>query len=260
LRSLTVGVLPWGALLGLFWLGVTSPWAKRGESRSWDWQSGALLVCFLAPLVALEASRAPDRYALFSRPIIFVIVIRGLWNTGLGVVKLYGFARGQGPYVRVGPIVSTVMVGGLLFAMQTPLQSRWSLTPPTDEGLAERSVAEAISRFMPNAEGVVTTSQSIPFYAGIPACPQAQCLPGGPQQNAQCIERMLSECSGSGPIPYLIIESLNVGLGNQPLTELDTALSVDFSPVDTVRTRNYTVTLYGLDRVKLRRLQQSLSR
>ncbi len=259
LRSLSVGVLPWGLLLGMFWLGVASPYVRKEGVRGWNWQSGVVLLCFLVPLVALEASRAPDRYALFSRPIIFVIVMRGLWNVGIGVLKLYGFVRNTSAHERVGQLFSVSIIASLLFTIQAPLTSRWNLSPPTDEGLAERSIAAKISESMPNALGVVTSSQSIPFYAGMDSCPQSQCLPGGAQQNAQCIERILSECAGSGAIPYLVIESLNAGLGNQPLTELDTVLASEFTPVDVARARNYSVTLYGLDRAKLRVIQQSLS-
>ena len=259
LRSLSVGVLPWWGLVGLFWFGVASPFTQKEGVKGWNWQSGALLLGFLVPLVALEASRAPDRYALFSRPIIFVIVLRGLWNTGPAAVRLYCFALDRRVHRRVSQTFSVICVGLMLVSIRTPLTSRWSLTPPTDEGLAERSIAVEISQSMPNALGVVTSSQSIPFYAGIDACPQSQCMPGGPQQNAQCIERMLSECGGSGSIPYLVIESLNVGLGNQPLTELNTLLASEFEPVHVSRARNYTVSLYGLDRAKLRVIQQRLS-
>ena len=259
LRSLSVGILPWWGLLGLFWLGIASPFTRKVGVKGWNWQSGALLLSFLVPLVALEASRAPDRYALFSRPIIFVVVLRGLWNVGPAVVRLYCFARDKTAHKRASQLFSVALVGLFLIAMREPLISRWSLTPPTDEGLAERSIAVEISQTMPYALGVVTTSQSVPFYAGVEACPQAQCMAGGPQQNAQCIGLMLSECGGSGPIPYLVIESLNVGLGNQPLTELDTVLASEFVPLHVSRARNYSVTLYGLERAKLREIEQALS-
>ena len=259
LRSLSVGVLPWSLLVGVFWLGVASPFIRKSDVKGWNWQSGVLLLSFLVPLVALEASRAPDRYALFSRPIIFVVVIRGVWSVGNAAVRVCYFALDRTLNKKVELVFSTILIGSLLFALQPLLTSRWSLTPPTDEGLAERSIATRISNEMPNALGVVTSSQSIPFYSGIEACPQSQCMPGGPQQNSQCIERMLSQCEGSGPIPYLVIESLNSGLGNQPLTELDTEIASEFTVAGVARARNYTVTLYGLDRAKLRALQQRLA-
>ena len=264
LRSLAVGLIPWSLLMGLFWVGLAdlrglTPGAPF-RPRDVRWRAGLTLLFILTPLIALEAARAPDRYALFSRPLIFVVVVNGIGNVAraaaLVISRLGGLRKAGG---LLGHALSAAAILWYVAAMRPPFEQRWELRPPLGEGMVDREISVAISSALPSSRGVVTTSQAIPFYTGMPACPTSQCLPGGPQQNAQCIYRILRECSGSGPIPYLVVSSLNAGLGNQPLTELDTLIGERFETLSTARTRNYSVTAYALERPALRQLGEELA-
>ena len=78
LRSMKVEGVPWVLLLTLFWVGLIG-WGLRPRERfQIDWRISLFFLAFLSPLIGLEASRAPDRYALFSRPLFFLVVARGI--------------------------------------------------------------------------------------------------------------------------------------------------------------------------------------
>ena len=81
LRSMKVEGVPWTLLLTLFWVGLLGWGLKPRERHQIDWRQSLYLIAFLSPLIGLEASRAPDRYALFSRPLFFLVVARGLVST-----------------------------------------------------------------------------------------------------------------------------------------------------------------------------------
>lgn len=258
LRSLKVERMPWLLLVALFWTGLVG-WglSKDKNSSKWDWRTSAFFLGFLSPLILLEASRAPDRYALFSRPLIFICVLRGvlsaiaLIDKGLSKTS-YTPKRSLRWLLRTGAGVLAVTM--LLVTLKGPFWNRWALYPPTDEGLGDRAIAELIQQNFPQNGSIVTTSQALEFFSGRDRCPSHYCPHGGNAAVAQCLEMLLAECKGSGPIPYVLSASTKHGLGDQRNAEVDALIRQEFKPVGTHKGKDQSLSLYRLDRKALRKL------
>ena len=246
LRSLKVGGMPWLLLVGLFWLGVAGPGVRGHGETKWNWRSGFLLVAFLLPLVPLEAARAPDRYALYSRPFFFALVFRGAMSVGsllhAGVWRKTG--RALGPAWSWGLVPVAVLLAGYPQAYQ----ARWNLRPPLEEGLHAREAAHELRVGFPDARSVVTTSQSIPFHAGLAACPRSPCSQGGKQALRGCLSVISRECKGAGPIPYLLRRDRTAGVGDAANPDLDTWVQANGSQVTVLRTQQGGLEIWSLDR------------
>ena len=249
LRSLKVEGMPWLLLVGLFWLGVAGPGVRGHGETSWNWRSGFLLVAFLLPLVPLEAARAPDRYALYSRPFFFALVFRGAMSVGsllhAGVWKITG--RALGPAWSWGLVPVAVLLAGYPQAYQ----ARWNLRPPLEEGLHAREAAHELGVAFPDARSVVTTSQSIPFHAGLAACPRSQCSQGGRQALLSCLSVISRECKGAGPIPYLLWRDRTAGVGDAANPDLDTWVQANGTQQAILRTQQGGLEIWSLDRQAL---------
>jgi hypothetical protein len=262
LRALKVEGMPWMLLVALFWMGVVG-WglASKKSKKSWDWRTSAFLLAFLSPLILLEASRAPDRYALFSRPLIFICVVRGVLSathlcTEILAKKLSGY---RGP-LRVGThaLASTLAVALLLATLRGPFWNRWALYPPTDEGLGDRAVAQIIDDSFPKKGSLVTTSQALEYFSGRNRCPSRYCPQGGQAATAQCLDLLLAECKGGGPIPYVLSASTKHGLGDQRNVEVDALIRSEFTALGVHKTETQTLSVYSLDRKALSALSREL--
>ncbi len=251
LRGLNLVSVPWGLLVVVFYLGLFAPGLRRDPVArwDWDWRPTLLLLGFLVPLMALEAARAPDRYALFSRPFLFLAVIRGVVTP---VVWLERWLRGRVERWPVG-VLGWVAVVGVAALYRGPLVSNWTLSPPTDKGLLEREVAAAVlERFGPGGD-IVTPSQAVPFLTGREACPGSPCPRGGGADLARCIDLVLRQCSGSGELPYLVTASQASGIGDQPMPDLDALVARRFERVGLFRSPEVAIRVYAVDREELRR-------
>ncbi len=256
LRWLNLSAVPWGALVGLFYLGVLAPGLRRdvGWRWGWDWRSAALLIGFMGPLVALEAARAPDRYALFSRPFLVLAVVRGVATpAGWGERWLRG---------RVGRwppgVLAFGLVAGLAALYQGPFTALWTLSPPVEKGLMERRAGQAVLDEFGPGGSVVTPTQAVPFLSRRESCPGTPCARGGGQELKQCIARVLQSCPGEGPLPYLVTQSETAGIGDQPMPDLDALVAENFERIGVYKAREATMTLYRVDRVALNRLAAGL--
>lgn len=258
LRSLKVEGMPWLLLVGLFWTGLIG-WglSREKSSKKWDWRTSVFFLGFLSPLILLEASRAPDRYALFSRPLIFICVLRGVLST----IALVDEGLSRTPYspqrqarrlIRAGAGVLAITM--LLMTLKGPFWSRWALYPPTDEGLGDRAIAELIQQNFPKKGSIVTTSQALEHFSGRDRCPSHYCPHGGNAAVAQCLEMLLAECKGGGPIPYVLSESTKHGLGDQRNAEVDALVREEFKALGKHNGKDQSLSLYSLDRKLLRNL------
>jgi hypothetical protein len=264
LRALKVEGMPWGVLVGLFWIGIVG-WglAPKKSTSLWDWRTSAFLLGALSPLILLEASRAPDRYALFSRPLIFICVLRGVLSTVTlcmeGLFKAIPRFRGR-LRMGVGFLSSILAVGLLLGTLRGPFWGRWALYPPTDEGLGDRAVAKIIQQSFPRKGNLVTTSQALEYFSGRTRCPSRYCPQGGNKAIAQCLDLLLAECKGAGPIPYVLSASTQHGLGDQRNVEVDALIRSEFTALGTHRTEIQTLSVYSLERKALRTLSNQLKK
>jgi hypothetical protein len=256
LRGLNLTVLPWALLVGSFYLGVLAPGLRRtpGYRWSWDYRPTLLLVGFALPLMALEAARAPDRYALFSRPFLYLIVVRGLCTPAAWADS---WIRGRWRRWPAG-ILGLGLVAGMAALYQGPFVSLWTLSPPTEKGLVERRTGDAVlAEFGPKGP-VVTPSQAVPFLSRREACPGSPCARGGGRELAQCISLVLQQCPGRGPLPYLVTKSETAGIGDQPMPDLDGLVAEHFERIGVFRSREATLSLYSVDRVRLAQLRSEL--
>jgi len=249
LRSLKVEGIPWLLLLGLFWMGVAGAGVRGHGETKWNWRSGLLLLAFLLPLVPLEAARAPDRYALYSRPFFFALVFRGAMSVGGLLQSLVWKRTGRawGPAGIWGLVPVALLLGGYPKAYQ----ARWNLRPPLEAGLLAREAAQELREGFPGAQSVVTSSQSIPFHSGLDACPQSQCSQGGPQALKTCLSTLSRECKGSGPIPYLLRRGQTAGVGDAQNPDLDAWVLAHGSQLKILRTQQGGLEIWSLERQDL---------
>ncbi|MEC7239707.1 MAG: glycosyltransferase family 39 protein [Myxococcota bacterium] len=261
LRSMKVEGVPWTLLLMLFWVGLLGWGLQNRERKSIDWRHTLFFLAFLSPLIGLEASRAPDRYALFSRPIFFLVVARGV--VSLTYMAEWGFRKGLPPWRKLPQgllrgCLSAVVVLGLLSAYRAPYTQRWELRPPVDEGLGDRAIAAAINEEFTRQGGIVTTSQALEYFTGRTRCPGNFCPRGGNDAVAQCFEEILRQCSGGGHIPYVVSRSRTAGLGDQRNEAVDQVIAANFERVATHRGEALTLDLYRVERRELLDLARSL--
>ena len=258
-RSLKVEGVPWGLLVLLFWLGLVG-WRSRLKDRKWEWRSGLLLLVFLLPLVLLEAARAPDRYALYARPLVFVCVLRGAISlVAIGEAALRRWTSVLGESRVAAQVVALALVLGGVFLYRAPFTSRWNLRPPVDEGMQSRAVAALIDQEFPDSDSVVTSSQAIPFHARREACPSNPCPQGGQPALARCLAQLVSECRGQGPIPYVLRDFATSGEGDQQNQELVALVRQEFQQVGEISAERFQVSLWSLDRSRLQELSAALN-
>lgn len=261
LRSMKVEGVPWLLLLTLFWIGIAG-WGLRNRGRgAIDWRTSLFFLAFLSPLIGLEASRAPDRYALFSRPLFFLIVARG--TVSIGCLIEASLSRSWAPWNKLPRklfrgILSGILAIGLISVYKTPFGQRWELYPPVNEGLGDRAIAAKITENFTRQGGIVTTSQALEFFTGRSRCPGNFCPRGSDEAVAQCFDEILRQCTGGGNIPYVVSTSSNVGLGDQRNQAVDAAVAANFERIAVHRGEGLTLELYTLERRKLMALSRTL--
>jgi hypothetical protein len=261
LRSMKVEGVPWVLLVTLFWVGLIG-WGLRPRERfQIDWRISLFFLAFLSPLIGLEASRAPDRYALFSRPLFFLVVARGI--VSVAYMTEFGLRRQTALWRRLPQgilrgILSATVIAGLLWTYQTPYTQRWELHPPVDEGLGDRAIAAAINEEFTRQGGIVTTSQALEYFTGRNRCPGNFCPRGGNAAVAQCFEEILRQCGGGGHIPYVVSQSRTIGLGDQRNEAVDKVIAENFERIATHRGEALTLELYRVERKPLLELARNL--
>jgi len=247
LRGLAVDGVPWIPVVGLFWLGVAGPGLAR-EGRGWrygiDPRATLTLLFFLVPLVALEAARAPDRYALYARPFLFLCVARGVASLAAGLEQLVKLpARG-------GLACAAALAVGAY--MHQPLMAEWDLSPPVEKGLHVRAVGETVAEAFGSGDAVATQNAEVAFYAGRSRCPANPCA--GNSDLGACLLTLDQQCGRSGDILYVIEVRDQRGYGDQPNAALDALVAARFPEVGTWRGRESRFELYRLARSSLRAL------
>ena len=162
LSELSVGTIPWGLTVALFWLGVFGPGLrKKPGPGGWDWRPAAWLLAFLGPLVALEMARAPMRYGLYARPLLFLAVARGAASVGALADGLIRRWWGRWPAGLLAFLPALLVVRGL----EAPMKAGWNLYPPTEKGLTLREAGIATIERFGAGGGVATSNRDFAFHA-----------------------------------------------------------------------------------------------
>ena len=244
LRGLAVDGVPWIRRVERFWLGVLGPFLRAERRWGIDVRATLTLLFFLGPLVVLEAARAPDRYALYARPFLFLCVARGVASLAGGVEHAAKLKLRGG--------LACALALGLAAYVAEPLMALWNLQPPVEKGLQVRAVGETVAEAFGEGEAVATSNAEVAFYAGRARCPANPC-PGAGDLGA-CLELLDQQCGRSGDIPYVIEVRDQRGYGDQPNAALDALVAERFDEVDTWRGREARYELYRVDRSGLRML------
>lgn len=256
LAGLSAGTVPWGLLVALFWLGVFGPGLRRDRSRlGWDWRPAAWLLAFLAPLVALEMARAPERYALYARPLLYLAVARGAASPGAGVDALARRWWGRWPAGLVAFLPVLWLADGLV----EPMKAGWNLYPPTEKGLLLRQAGAAMVERFGAGGGIATFNRDLAFHAQRTACLNVPCQGDEPAVLGQCLERIRVECPGEGAFPYAAEQRDRRGFGDQPNAALDQLVSERFEALDTWAGQEIILKVYVLERDALRALAVELA-
>jgi hypothetical protein len=119
-------------------------------------------------------------------------------------------------------------------------------------------MAQMITEAFPRKGGIVTTSQALSFFTQRTPCPGHLCPRGGDKAVAQCFEQFLMDCPGGGPIPYVLSEATKRGLGDQRNAEVDSVIRTHFEAIGHHRGEALRLSLYSLERKRLRSLSQQL--
>ena len=253
LSPLAVGAAPWGLLVGAFWLGVIGPWLRPREGRlGWDWRPALTLAGLLAPLAALEAARAPERYAFYSIPLVYLCVARGL-ATPFGAIdtliqrRLPRWPRG---------LLAWAPCLWLLSALLAPLQAQRPGPPPPEEPLQDLQIGTAIREEFTPGDHIVSNNQTLHFYSGRKRCLLQPCANLGADTESACARTLLAGCSGRGDLPYVIEERPQYGFANKPDELMDTMVTTHFERVCRSPGQQRSVSLYKVDRATLQRLAE----
>lgn len=203
------GWLPWGAALVVPWLGLVG--GALGDRGRFEWRRigaglavGVPLVLGLVPLLAFAAAESPDRYSDNFFPLVALLVFRGLDAvTSLVEVAIRRGAAGW-PLGTVGVIVGV----GIAWGIHKPARVHSSQPNPAD--VAVWQVGAIVRQNFPPGGGASCTDREVDAYAGRVFCPHSPLFLYA--KEPEPVRALLSaECSGEGPVPYVIIERVNSG-------------------------------------------------
>lgn len=210
--------LPWGVALWLPWLGLLglatgAPPAPGAPPRAWaSWlvrglASGLPLAAAMVPMLAFAAAGSPPRYTNNYFPLAALLMMRGL-ASGVGLIDLFATRLLRAwPVGLLGTGVGLAVPASLWDADRvfTPLR-----LPPTRLELADRRLGQILLEHFPLGGGGSCLRREVVAYAGRVYCPYS---PGFDFRfDPDPIRTHLSqECSGEGPIPYVILDGYEDG-------------------------------------------------
>lgn len=236
--------LPWALVVAAFWLGVLGlglPPGDRHRRLSWDWRWGLMFLVLIAPVVLLEAARAPFRYRYYAYPLLFLLVGRGIGSMCAPIdLVVQRFWR---PW-PAGWIALAVC----LFAAHTTwpmLESRRPGMGTWEEGWHDREVGEFIVAEFGAGGPVITRTQGIGFHAERMMCPRT--TQTSTMALADALEKIEQQCTGSGDIPY-VLEVRSSGAADAANEELDAWVQANFQPVKSFSAKSRSTTIYAIPR------------
>ncbi len=256
--------LPWHAALVLPWLGVlglflpvapdTRPvrpprrWARAYAAVHAVWRGGLHLLPGLAilvgltPMFAFAAAGSPTRYSVMFLPTAALLLARGL-ASAFGAIDLLILRR----WAR-WPQGGLVAASGVAWAWMSidPATRPLGLGPPRLEHVATRTLGATIARHFGPGGGVACMIREAAPYAGRGYCPTTQC-PSHARAIGKCLEVLREECTGEGPVPYVVAVRPKDDRAEWRAT-LDAWIAERYDPIEVVNTPEFVAEVYAIPR------------
>lgn len=205
--------LPGPVAAGLFVLGAVGPGlgapartARRRRARLpspiADLARGIAPLLALTPVLAMGVAQAPNRYLDNFAPLGVVLVLRGVASVGRALGRVVASAG----LVAVPAAVGAVVVSAAsAVARLDDMAPRRRLEPD----LALKAAGEQLAGRIAPGDEVATVVPELAAYADAYACAEPFVCPGAGQafDPVRCMGILERECSGDGPIPYVIAVS-----------------------------------------------------
>jgi len=196
--------LPWAVMLAVPWLGVLGGELTRGGVFAWRRVGagaavGLPLLIALAPLLAFAAAGSPERYTDNFYPLVALLIFRGL-DAIAGIVD--ALLRRPLPGWPLG-----LVAAGLALAAVRGIHhpSKAHPSPPTLTDAGAWQVGAALRAEFGPGGGASCPDREIDAYAGRIYCPHSAIFLYA--KEPEPVPALLSaECSGEGPIPFVILE------------------------------------------------------
>ena len=196
--------LPWAVMLALPWLGVLGAELTRGGVFNWRRLGAAIavglpLLIALAPLLAFASAGSPERYTDNFYPLVALLIFRGLDSLAGAFDAL---VRRPLPGWPLG-----VVAAGLAFAAVRGIHqpSKAHPSPPSLTDAGAWQIGAALREEFGPGGGASCPDREVDAYAGRIYCPHSAIFLYA--QEPDPIPALLSaECSGVGPIPFVILE------------------------------------------------------
>ncbi len=195
--------LPWGLAVAAVWLGVlgiglgrSAPEGAGRLRRAWhrlDLGLGVPLLCCLAPLPAMIAVGAPDRYQDNLLGIVAVLLARGL---GSPLAVLDAGVRRWWRLWPAGVLAGAVGLGALWQADQGA--RAWQRpSMPNQEGILHARLAWLLSEHLAPGSGVSSSARAALVMSETALCPRTACPLGASETHFwSCLQVMHRECAG----------------------------------------------------------------
>lgn len=248
------GWLPWAAALWLPWLGLFGfgldkppPGPPTRLSRALvpvrGLAVGLPLAGALVPLLAFAAADSPPRYSHNFIPLGVLLVFRGVASL-TNLVDL-GAARRLPRW----PAGLLGLAGGLALAWSVwdPSRALAPLRmPPTGLDLADWKLGTLLRAHFAPGGGASCMRREVAAYAGRVFCPNTPgfTYSGAPEPVRAHLD---AECSGEGPVPYVILAGVADG-SNDARLRMNTWVQANGTPVATFDGGTYTAEIYAVDR------------
>ncbi|MCP4919982.1 MAG: hypothetical protein GY913_24025 [Proteobacteria bacterium] len=241
-------LIPWALALLLPWIGIWGPGLAKGSLKTRQAWLGSLvtglpLATALAPLVALAAAQAEDRYLYNFAPLYLLFLFRGLASIFALVERaLPTWATGV-----LGIVVGAVV--GVDVLRDPPLGMKMVLTPAIEPGDRVQMDLGRDLATLPERTYVISLQREALAYAGLRQCLLADCPSEASTAAFEgCITEARQDCPGEGPILYLVEGRPDPRRVPEPRIAMDLWALQSF-PVDhQVQTHNETITFLHIPR------------
>ncbi len=214
MRLLRPGWLPWGLGIFVLWLGVPGFELEepapdtRGWRRWWascSWKKGLILLVCLAPLPVLAAASAEPRYSQNLLPVVAILLMRGCVSLARILERIL-CATPLGGWWPAG-VLPLVLGLGLSLGYRAETNVSSAQQPPPMFGTVAMRIGNMVGEHFPEPGGLVCDLREAVIYTARDYCPRTVCPQTvHPATFSTCLAIMGAECTGEGPLPYVVLD------------------------------------------------------